>query len=192
MNLLNQETCDKALVAVFEDKKTSVAVVIALRKAGFSPDRIQLVTHHLPNRSPEIESPNVQETTDSSIIAFAEKWGLVGLEVGAAVGIVAAAITTFPVLAFGMIVVGGLTGAVMGGVAGVDNSIRNNAVDLPTLDEYERLLQSGSNLVVLLGSHDDTIRACEIISKLPNARTQSLHGHEYHEHPAAAIPSNNA
>jgi len=81
---------------------------------------------------------------------------------------------------------GGVTGAILGGLAGVQHSIDDDAVDLPTPDEYEQLLTLGYKLVVVHGSHEEMVRAKDAICNLPyiHNHLHPIHGHEFHEHPS--------
>ena len=175
----------KALVAVFEDMDTAVAAVKVLNDAGFTSERIELVIHDLHDESPDVETPKVHETTASSLIDSAEKWGAAGAGTGAAAGLVAAVITGFPGIGLGMIIMGGVTGAIVGGMAGAEHAVEDDSVNLPTLDEYEKLLHSGHKIVVLHGTHDETLKGKDLISHLPriHEHLHPLHGHEFHEHP---------
>lgn len=176
----------KALVTVFEDLATAVNAVTALHDAGFSMEKIELVTHNFHEESPGVATPKVHETTASSLIDSAENWGAAGAGTGAAAGLVAAAITGFPGIALGMIAMGGVTGAIMGGIAGVEHAEEDVAVNLPPIEEYEKLLDSDHKLVVVHGTHDEMLTAKEVISHLSrvNEHIHRLHGHDSHEHPS--------
>lgn len=178
----NQTECDtKALVIVLEDLKTANNVVEKLHEDGVSLDKIQLVTHDIQDEAPEVKTPKVHETTQSAVLDSATKWG----GVGAGTGLLAGLLTGFPGLALGMTIMGGLTGSAMGGVAGVDHAVEDDSVDLPTLDEYEQLVKNGSKLVVVLGNHEEVMRAEEFVREMLHVRSHihRVHGHEYHEHP---------
>ena len=177
----------KALVTVFEDLETAKSVVEKLHEAGFSLDKIELVTHRVHTEAPEVETPIVHETTESSMIQGATKWG--GLGVGT--GLLAGILTGFPGLALGMAMMGGVTGAIMGGMAGVDHAVNDDSVDLPTLDEYEQMVKNGRSLVVVQGNHEEVMRAEEVVKDFPDIHqhVHAMHGHEFHEH---AVHSNDA
>ncbi len=181
MNTKN-EASPKALVTVFDDLETATNVIQKLVDSGFDQQKIELVTHHIKDEAPEVETPKVHETTGSSLIDSAEKWGGAGAATGLALGL----LTGFPGLALGMAIMGGVTGAIVGGMAGVDHAVEDDSVDLPTLDEYEQLVKNGDKLVVVLGEHDDVMRAEETINNMLHVRSHihPVHGHQYHEHPA--------
>jgi len=179
-----EETSHRALVTVFNDLPAAAHAVAALHKAGFTAQQIELVTYGVAEQSPELEMPLSMKTTSSSLVSNAEKWGLFGLEAGAVAGVLAA-ITTFPGVILPMLIVGGLTGAYMGGIAGVEQAVLDDRMDLPELADYEHLLNEGKKLVVVLGSHEEALRAKDAL-----ARTASIQGHMYaigehrsHEHP---------
>jgi hypothetical protein len=176
----------KALVTVFEDMETAVEAVKALNEAGVATDKIELVTHNLHEESPDVTTPKVHETTASSLIDSAEKWGAAGAGTGAAAGLIAAVITGFPGIALGMIIMGGVTGALMGGMAGVEHAEEDDSINLPTTEEYEQLLRNGHRLVVVHGSHDEMLKAKDVISHLARVHEHihPFHGHESHEHPS--------
>lgn len=187
MSTKNTDHETKALVTVFEDLETAVGAVKALHDAGFGTDKIELVTSNLHEASPDVSTPKDHETTASSLVESAEKWGAVGAGTGAAAGLVAAVVTGFPGIILGMIVMGGVTGAMMGGMAGVDHAVEDDSVDLPTLKEYEQRLHDGQKIVIVHGPHDDMLKAKEVIAHLPRVHEHlhRLHGHESHEHPSS-------
>ncbi|MFN7575380.1 MAG: hypothetical protein ACK6DS_18295 [Planctomycetota bacterium] len=178
------EPSQRALVTVFNDLPAAAQAVAALHKDGFTAQQVELVTYSVAEQSPELEMPLRSKTTSSSLVANAEKWGLFGLEAGAVAGVLAT-ITAFPGIILPMLIVGGLTGAYMGGIAGVEQAVLDDRMDLPELDDYEQLLNEGKKLVVVLGTHEEALRAKEVL-----ARTASIQGHMYaigehqsHEHP---------
>ncbi|QEG24755.1 hypothetical protein [Mariniblastus fucicola] len=188
MNQKPSATDPKALVVVFEDLKTAKTLVENYHDAGFPLDRIELVTHNVHSEAPEVETPEDHETTESSMLESTVKWG----GVGAGAGLLAGLLTTFPGLALGMAIMGGMTGAIMGGMAGVDHAVEDDSVDVPTLEEYEQLVKDGHSLVVLLGDHEDVLRAKDIAKNTLHLRSHihMVHSHLYHEHPAHQAPGN--
>jgi len=174
-------TIQKALVTVFEDLETAKLAVVELQKSGFPFDKIELVTKDFKQEAPEVCTPKKRETTTSALLDGSVEWGTVGAGIGA----VAALIVPFPGVALGMILMGGATGAFVGGLAGIEHAIEDDAVNLPTEKEYEKFVSEGYSLVVVLGTHDDSINAKNIISKIPaiHSHTHPVHGHEFHEHP---------
>ncbi|HMP81009.1 MAG TPA: hypothetical protein PKD54_16250, partial [Pirellulaceae bacterium] len=151
MNSMIQQQQPHALVVVFDNLLTATQVAIALHDAGFSATDMEVITYGVDQEMPGDNRQDALETTGSSMLSAALKWGGVGLGAGATAGVVALAITSSPILGMGMIVVGGLTGAVMGGVAGIEHAVLNDSVDLPTAAEYRQLVLDGFNLVVLRG-----------------------------------------
>ena len=53
-------------------------------------------------------------------------------------------------------------------------------------------MDNGHTLVVVLGSHEEAMKARDVISQLPfvHNNIHPLHGHEFHEHPAHPRPEN--
>jgi hypothetical protein len=179
-----EETSHRALVTVFHDLPAAAHAVAALHAAGFTAQQIELVTYGVAEQSPELEMPLSPETTSSSLMLNAEKWGLLGLEAGAVAGVLAA-ITTFPGIVLPMLIVGGLTGGYMGAIAGVEQAVLDDRIDLPELDDYEQLLTEGKKLVVVLGSHDEALRAKEVLARTPSIQghMHAIGEHQSHEHP---------
>jgi hypothetical protein len=72
----------------------------------------------------------------------------------------------------------------------VEHAVEDDSVELPTLDEYEELVKNGHPLVVVQGNHEEVMRAEEIVKEFPDIHrhVHSMHGHEYHEHPAHRVP----
>jgi hypothetical protein len=172
----------KALVTVFEDLKTATDVANVLHEQGFPLDKTELVTHNVHEEAPEVETPYSRETTATSLVEGAAKWG----SIGAGLGLVGAILTPFPGVGLAMIIMGGLTGGIVGGMAGVEHAVDDDSINLPTLEEYEEIVKRGENLLVVLGTHEEVMRAEDVIKNLPHTRTHihSVHGHLYHEHPA--------
>lgn len=173
---------DKALVTVFDDLGTATAVIERLIESGFRREQIELVTDEVATEAPEVETPAVHETTLGAIADDASKWA----GVGAGAGLIAGLLTPFPGLALGMAVMGGVTGAIVGGMGGAERAAEDDSVDLPDLDEYERLVKGGDQLVVVLGDHDEVMRAEAVVKNMRHVRSHIhlVHGREYHEHPA--------
>jgi hypothetical protein len=68
----------------------------------------------------------------------------------------------------------------------VEHAVEDESVDLPTLKEYEQLVKDGDSLVVVLGTHDEVMRAEGIVRSNYDlsSHIHKLHGHEFHEHPS--------
>ncbi len=181
----NSDNQPKALVSVFDELEPAVRVIEKLVESGIEQKKIEMVTHHIAEDAPEVETPKVHETMMTSIAEEAGKWG--GL--GASAGLIAGLLTPFPGIALGMAIMGGVTGAIVGGIAGADDADRDESVDLPTLEEYEELIKDGYKLVVVLGTHDEVAQAENVIKGMLDVRSHihPVHGHEYHEHPAHAV-----
>jgi nucleotide-binding universal stress UspA family protein len=174
-------TSPKAYVTVFDDLSTAKRAVETLHAAGFSLDKIELITRNVHGQAPDIETPQDHETTGSSMFENATKWG----SVGTAAGALSIVFVPFPGLVLGMMAVGGLTGAIMGAVIGVEHAVEDDSVDLPTLAEYEELVRHGKCLVVVRGTHNEVSEVKSIINEMHATRSHllTLHGHESHEHP---------
>ncbi|MEZ6097022.1 MAG: hypothetical protein R3C03_22840 [Pirellulaceae bacterium] len=177
---MKSELGSKALVTVVEDAETARKVIEKLVASGVSRERIELVTRDVHRQASEVETPKVGETAASTIVKNASKWVGVGLGTGAIAGL----LTPFPGLALGMIAMGGLTGAIVGGMAGIDEAVEDESVDLPTVDEYQELVSSGNLLIVLRGDHDEVMEAEAIVKHVADIRSHlhPLHGHDFHEH----------
>lgn len=180
----------KALVSVFDDLGTAKSVVDKLHREGFPIDKIGLITDSMKNECPEIETPEVTETTASTAGSGAMQGAGIGLGVAAGFGAAALALTASPALAVGALIYAGLTGALIGGMGGVDKADLDDTVNLPTPDEYQRLLNEGNSLVVVGGTHEELVRAEEIVKSMPHAGSHihRLHGHLFHEHPSHVEP----
>lgn len=185
MNASQPDTGPKALVTVFEDLETAKSVAEKLHDEGYRLDQIELVTHHIADEAPEVTTPKHHETTTSSLLDSAGKWG----SVGAGTGLLAGLLTPFPGMALGMAIMGGVTGALMGGMAGVEHAVEDDSVDLPSLEEYDQMVRNGHSLIVVQGNHEEVMRAEKIVKEFPDIHRHlhRMHGHEYHEHPANRI-----
>jgi hypothetical protein len=186
----NNPTNQLALVTAFEDLPAAGHAVAALQAAGFPSSQIELVTYGVAEQSPELDMPLHSTSSETSLISEAEKGGLLGLEVAAAAGVLATMVT-FPGVAIGMLIAGGLTGAIMGGIGGLETASLDDSVDLPTPADYEQLLADGKKLVVVLGSHNETSAAKEILNRLPSIQghLHPISEHRFHEHPTKQADS---
>ena len=175
----------KALVMVFEDFDTAAAAVHALNDGNFPTDRVELVTHDFDQETHDVKTPAVHETSTSSTVSQGEKWAAVGGGVGAVGAIIAAVLTPFPGVGLAMIVVGGVAGGLYGAVAGLEHAGEDDAVDLPTPDDYQELVKQGHKLVVVHGTHDEMMQARDLIEHLPSIHRHlhPIRGREFHEHP---------
>jgi hypothetical protein len=182
---VSQPTDKKALVTVFDDMPSAASAVIALRKSGFADRSLELVTYDLDDEAPDLITPSGTEKTGSCLADGVVAGGSAGVGMGAVAGAIATLITGFPGLGLGMIFGAGLTGAIVGGMAGVDRAVHDDSVDLPSIQDYESLIAQGKKLVVIHGSHQQVIAAREIIANLPhiNSHLHPIGGHQFHEHP---------
>ncbi len=185
MNTQAQHPQWHALVSVYDDLEMAKKVVEQLLAAGFPAERMELVTSSLQRECPEVETPNVRATTGSSMASGVVQGAKLGLGLGAGFGIVASVLTASPGLLLGALIYGGMTGGFMGGIAGVENAVDSDEVNLPTREEYQEMLEAGDCLVVVCGTHDELQRAHAIVEHNPDALTQlhPMHGHLFHEHP---------
>ncbi|MFN9750548.1 MAG: hypothetical protein ACK54I_02725 [Planctomycetota bacterium] len=173
-----------ALLTVFEDLPAAGHAVAALQAAGYPSRQIELVTYGVAEQSPELDMPLHSDSSVTSLVSEAEKGGLLGLEIAAVAGVMATMVT-FPGVAIAMLIAGGLTGAIMGGIGGLETASLDDSVDLPTPADYEQLLLEGKKLVVVLGSHEEVSAAKGILSRLPSIQGHfhPISEHQFHEHP---------
>ena len=181
----NEDRDGKAMVIVFEDFDSAKAAVHALHEGNFPTDRIELVMNDFQSETHDVKTPAVHETTTNSAVSQGEKWAVVGSGVGAVGAIIAAVLTPFPGAGLAMIVVGGVAGGLYGAVAGLEHAGEDDSVDLPTTGDYQNLVDQGHKLVVVHGSHDEIMRAKELIQHLPavHGHLHPIRGREFHEHP---------
>ncbi len=191
MNLKNDNLNSRALVSVFDDLETAKSVIETLVRQGFPHQKVELVTRHVKNDFPENESPKNHETTSSVLANGAVKGAGIGLGIGAGFGVAAAALTASPALAVGAMLYAGFAGGLIGGMGGADKADLDDSINLPTHDEYQRLLDEGNSLVVVCGTHEEVQRAESIVKDMPNAGSHQhrLHGHLFHEHASSYHPS---
>lgn len=182
LNSDQKGTQTKAEVIVFDDLTAAQSAVQSLYEAGFDLDKIELITKGVEVGAGGFETPKDPETTNSAMIENVTKWG----SVGAAAGSLSVVFTPFPGLVLGSIAVAGLTGAIMGGMAGVEHAAEDDSVDLPSIQQYQRLVRRGKFLVVVRGTHTELLRVESIIKKTHDVQSHifTLGGHRYHEHPA--------
>ena len=173
-------TSPKAHVTVFDDLNTAKQAVEKLHAAGFSLDKIELITRNVHGQAPDIETPRVHETTGTSVAENAAKWG----GMGAAAGALLNRLRTVSRVGVGHDGRWWHHGRSHGCGRGVEHAVDDDAVDLPSLEEYEELVEQGKCLVVFRGTHKEVLDAKSIINETYGLRSHilSLHGHEFHEH----------
>ena len=178
---MNPSNDQKALVTVIDDLATAEQAILKLRESGYPQKQIELVSHHVVDEAPEVDTPDVHETTQSSVIDNASKWASMGAGGGAIAGLM----TGFPGMALGMAIMGGVTGAIMGGIAGVEHTVEDESVNLPSIEEYEQLVKDGNFLIVLLGTLEEIKKGEEVIKHLPHMQMHlhPVQGHDFHIHP---------
>lgn len=175
----------KALVAVFDDLPSAATAVLALRKSGFPDSSLELVSYDVDDEAPDLTTPSGSEDTGSCLADAVVGGGAAGVGMGAVAGAIATILTGFPGLGLGMIFGAGLTGAIVGGMAGIDRAVHDDSVDLPSMEDYGALIAQGKKLVVIHGSHQEVSNARETIVNLPHMNTHlyTIRGHQFHEHP---------
>ena len=171
-----------ALVTVFEDIETAQRAAQDLLESGFKNEQLELVTESVAEEAPQVLTPKVRQTTMSELVDGAEHWGAIGAGIGAIAGL----IVPFPGSVLGMAAMGGVTGAIVGGMAGIEHAVDDDSVNLPSIKDYERLVEQGHKLLVVLGDHEQALKAERVIEKIPflHHNTHVVEGHEFHEHPA--------
>lgn len=174
----------KALVTVFDDLKTASDVIHALVASGFPHSRIEVVTYNVQDQAHDVSTPKVHDTTMSSLESGMGKGAGIGAAAGAAGGVIAALATAFPGIIIGTVLMGTLVGGFVGGISGIERADADDSVNLPTVEEYNELLDNGKKLVVVHGSHSEVERAKEIVKSMlhVSSHIHLIHGHEFHEH----------
>lgn len=176
----------RALVTVFEDMPAAIAAVKALTEAGFDEKQLELVTDRLDDSS-GIETPEDRAKAIRSLVKSAEYWGAFGAGAGALAGTLATIATPFPGAAIGgLMVMGGLTGALLGSLSGAEQVAEDDSANLPTMEQYQKLLAEGHDILIVHGTHDEVARAKRVLEHLPcvHRHIHPLRGHEFHEHPS--------
>jgi hypothetical protein len=176
----------RALVTVFDELESAQRVLDRLQQDGFAKHRVHLVHRDIRRESPEVETPKVHETTSSAMTEGVMKGAGIGLGFGAGFGVAATVLTASPGLALGAMIYAGFAGGLIGGMGGIDRADIDDTVNLPSLDEYQQLVDQGHYLVVVQGDHDEVMRAESIMKQMTHlgSHVHRLHGHLFHEHPS--------
>lgn len=185
MSAKTPDPTPKALVAVFDDEQTALAVVAHLDQAGFPQKRVGLINREVRTGVSGVTTPKVHETTESKAESGAVKGAGIGVGVAAGFGAAMTLMGAAPAVTIGAMIYAGLTGAFIGAAGGADSADLDDSVNLPTPEEYQRLLDQNKCLVVVGGTHAELMKAEAIVKGLPHASTHlhRLHGHLFHEHP---------
>lgn len=180
-----QPTPQLALVMVFDDLPSAEQAAQQLQQSGFSRERLELVASSVGGEPAGIDTPDVRETTASVVASGAVDGAKLGLGMGAGFGIAASILTASPGVLLAALAFGGLTGGLLGGIGGVDRADADDAVNLPTREEYQGLLAAGKVLLIVAGEHRELQRAHQLLGHDPDsvAHLHPLHGHTFHEHP---------
>ncbi len=174
----------EAIVAVFSSPKAAALAVRSLDREGLEFAEI----------SPD-SSPSNDQLVSSLRELFYSKTNAVGppdvadgiakgAAIGAATGLLFIAI---PVVGLAVPIGGFLVGALIGGMAGIDESARE--ARLPNLDDYRRMLGTGKGLVVIPG--DEAFRT-RLQYELELLGAESIHQHppiaQMFRHPETLTP----
>lgn len=176
----------RALVTVFDSVEAAQAAAESLRGNGFAFHQVELVNKDIRRASTEIGMPKIHQTTESVAEAGALKGAGIGVGVATGFGAAAVALTASPAIAIGAMIYAGFAGGLIGGIGGVDKADLDDTVNLPTLDEYQDLVERGNSLVIVCGVHDELVKAERVLKNSPHtgSHMHRLHGHLFHEHPS--------
>ncbi len=172
------------LVVAMASPLIAKEVAMNLIEDHFPQEGIEMVVFRESEDAPVGFDEITTKTTSGSMISASMKWGLIGLALGGVGGIVMGIATSSALIAFAMPLIGGLTAIVYGAVAGVDNAVQDDTVDLPTALEYQSLVQNGGALIVLRGNTDELAQARDTMTadRLSVSNLLTVRGHTYHEH----------
>lgn len=141
----------EAVVGIFKNPEEASRVAASIRSPELSVQRVSRRNPAADNEMPNIVYDDIEQLSASNIT----KGVVQGGAIGAGSGLLLMGVPILNVLAP---VAGGLAGAFIGGVAGVDEA--NRGIRLPGSEDYQRKLAQGKSIVVISGD-ESTRLECE-------------------------------
>ena len=164
----NSEDADviEAVVGIFECQADASRVATAFGGSDIHMQRVSRRNAVAANEMPEIVYDPIEEIPVSSVA----KGVLKGGAIGAGSGLLLLGVPILNILAP---IGAALAGAFIGGVAGADEA--NRCIELPNLEDYQRLLSEGKSIIVISGTEAERM-------KIEN-QMRELGAMETHQHP---------
>ena len=130
----------EVVVGVFDSHEDASRVAASMRGSDMRVQKISRVDPTSPSFMPEIAYEEIEEVDASNVTDGA----LLGGAIGAGSGLL---LFAFPGLNIAAPIVGGLEGAWIGSIDGIDEA--NRGVELPNQEDYRQMLKDGKSFVVV-------------------------------------------
>lgn len=156
----------EAVVAIFESDADASRVAASLHGPDLKLHRVSRTNQAAADEMPDIVYDEMAKVDNSNTADGMLKGGAIG----AGSGLLLLGVPGLNVLAP---IVGAIAGAWIGGIAGIDEAVRNN--ELPNQSDYRRMLSEGKSFVVIAGDEPTRIEYA--------VRLEELGAIEVHQHP---------
>lgn len=155
----------EVVIGVFPTHESASQVAASLRGPDLQVRKISRNDPTAPDDLPQIVYDEIENVDAGNVVTGAATGGAIGLGSGLLmIGI--------PGLNIAAPIVGAIAGAWIGGVAGVDESVRG--IELPNREDYQRMLQEGKSFVVIAGTESQRI---EYANKMEELGAEAIHQH---------------
>lgn len=141
----------EAVVGIFVDPTDASRVAASMRSPELNLQRVSRRNPAATDDMPDIVYDEIEELSAPNVANGA----MLGGAIGAGSGLLLMGVPVLNVLAP---IAGGLAGAFIGGVAGVDEA--NRGIRLPDLEDYQKKLAEGKSIIVISGNETTRLH-CE-------------------------------
>lgn len=155
----------EVVIGVFETHEDASRVAASLRGPDVQVRKVSRNDPAAPDQLPEIVYEDLDQVQGHNVA----KGTMLGGAIGFGSGLIFLAV---PGLNVAAPIAGGLVGAWIGGVAGIDEAKRG--VELPNAEDYRQMLAAGKSFVVIAG--DESTRA-EYGKKMAELGAEEVHQH---------------
>lgn len=160
----------EVVIGVFDTHEEASRVAASLRGPEMRVQKISRADPATPNSLPEIVYDDIENVGIDNIADGAILGGAIGA--GSGLLLLALPIIGAGALAMAAPFAGGLAGAWIGSVAGIDEA--NRGIELPNQEDYRRMLADGKSFVVIAG---DESKRTEYGNKMTGLGAEDVHQH---------------
>ena len=139
---IDQQSAFEVVIGLFDTQEHASRVAASLRSPDLIVQKISKKARTSPDQLPDIVYEDVDQIEGDHVVNGA----LLGATIGLTSGLLFLAV---PGLNLAAPVAGGLVGAWIGGIAGIDEA--NRGIELPDPKDYRDMLDAGKSLVVIAG-----------------------------------------
>jgi len=161
----NEDDNLEVVVGVFSTHQDASRVAASLRGPDMQVQRVSRTDPAVPSQMPQIVYDEIEDVEANNVANGA----MLGGAIGAGSGLLLFAV---PGLNVAAPIAGGLVGAWIGGIAGIDEA--NRGIELPNQADYRKMLSEGKSFVVIAG---DESKRSEYGAKMTELGADDVHQH---------------